>query len=474
MFEPGLDRHEWESEWQTLEDDLRTDPAQALPELDRLVARMLDGERLRADRPGRRRGRGARGRRRVPRGARDRRRRRSASPASLARRRRRRPSTAIAPSSTISSRPAPPPTPTSAEPSRSRPDPELGCVPDGCAAVFGRGGRRRPAPGAARPSATASRSRSRSRSGSAASPVAVTMRTPGHDEELALGFCLSEGLRPSAARAARRPRREHRRRRRARLRSRRGCSGASTPRPRAGSAARERSRRSRSRRRASSRDLRAAARRSSRRCRTGCGRRRRRSRRPGGLHATGLFSARRRARCACARTSAATTRWTRSIGWAFREQLLPLAEHVLCVSGRLSFELVQKAAVAGCPILVAVGAPSSLAVELAADRGITLCGFVRGGSRQRLHRAVADRALTGILLVGGASTRFGSPKELAEYEGETLADRAWRLLGEVCDERIAVGAAAGSSSRSSTTGPSARADRRSSRVCARRRTRWRS
>jgi len=41
MYEPGLDRHEWESEWQTLEDDLRTDPAQALPELDRLVARML-------------------------------------------------------------------------------------------------------------------------------------------------------------------------------------------------------------------------------------------------------------------------------------------------------------------------------------------------------------------------------------------------------------------------------------------------
>ena len=53
---------------------------------------------------------------------------------------------------------------------------------------------------------------------------------------------------------------------------------------------------------------------------------------------------------------------------------------------------------------------------------------------------MADHArLTGILLVGGASSRFGSPKELAEYEGETLGDRAWRLLGEVCDERIAVG-----------------------------------
>jgi molybdopterin-guanine dinucleotide biosynthesis protein A len=52
---------------------------------------------------------------------------------------------------------------------------------------------------------------------------------------------------------------------------------------------------------------------------------------------------------------------------------------------------------------------------------------------------VADQQLTGILLVGGASTRFGSPKELAEWEGETLADRARRLLAETCDEQFAVG-----------------------------------
>jgi molybdenum cofactor guanylyltransferase len=52
---------------------------------------------------------------------------------------------------------------------------------------------------------------------------------------------------------------------------------------------------------------------------------------------------------------------------------------------------------------------------------------------------VADPGLTGILLVGGASTRFGSPKALARLEGETLAARAWRLLGDTCDERIAVG-----------------------------------
>jgi molybdopterin-guanine dinucleotide biosynthesis protein A len=52
---------------------------------------------------------------------------------------------------------------------------------------------------------------------------------------------------------------------------------------------------------------------------------------------------------------------------------------------------------------------------------------------------VAHRGLTGVLLVGGASTRFGSPKALAQFDGETLADRAWRLLGDACDERIAVG-----------------------------------
>lgn len=52
---------------------------------------------------------------------------------------------------------------------------------------------------------------------------------------------------------------------------------------------------------------------------------------------------------------------------------------------------------------------------------------------------MARRELTGALLVGGASTRFGSPKALAEIDGETLAERGWRVLGQVCDERIAVG-----------------------------------
>lgn len=52
---------------------------------------------------------------------------------------------------------------------------------------------------------------------------------------------------------------------------------------------------------------------------------------------------------------------------------------------------------------------------------------------------MAHRPLTGVLLVGGASTRFGSPKALARLDGETLAERAWRVLGEACEERLAVG-----------------------------------
>jgi FdhD protein len=208
-------------------------------------------------------------------------------------------------------------------------------------------------------------------------PIAVTMRTPGNDEELAIGFCISEGLQPAGARlpddlaantieidapsfdparlqrsfyttsscgvcgkgaleaiAVEAPQVQ------SELRIPLDVVVALPDRLRSAQAAFEVT---------------------------------------GGLHATGLFDAKGEllvAREDVGRHNA----MDKVIGRAFLDGALPLADRVLCVSGRLSFELVQKAAVAGCPILVAVGAPSSLAVDLAADRRITLCGFVRGGS----------------------------------------------------------------------------------------------
>src|SRR6187397_281269 len=208
-------------------------------------------------------------------------------------------------------------------------------------------------------------------------PVAVTMRTPGHDEELALGFCLSEGLHPLSARVpddlaantvdVDAPDADVGRLQRSFYTSsscgvcgKGALEAVAVEAPRVESDLRvdaalvvqlpDRLR-----------DAQAAF------------------EATGGLHATGLFAA--DGELLCIREDVGRhNALDKVVGRAFLDGLLPLFRSLLCVSGRLSFELVQKAAVAGCPLLVAVGAPSSLAVELAADRGLTLCGFVRNGS----------------------------------------------------------------------------------------------
>jgi FdhD protein len=97
----------------------------------------------------------------------------------------------------------------------------------------------------------------------------------------------------------------------------------------------------------------------------------------GGLHAAGLLGS--NSEMVCAREDIGRHNAVdKVIGWAIREQLLPLHEMILAVSGRASFELTQKAVLAGIPVLAAVSAPSSLAAELAQEAGLTLVGFVRG------------------------------------------------------------------------------------------------
>jgi FdhD protein len=100
--------------------------------------------------------------------------------------------------------------------------------------------------------------------------------------------------------------------------------------------------------------------------------------RTGGVHASGLFSADgtlELAREDVGRHNALD----KIIGWALAADRLLLNERLLVVSGRVSYEIVQKAIAAGLPLIVAVGAPSTLAVELAEEFAVTLVGFVREG-----------------------------------------------------------------------------------------------
>jgi FdhD protein len=210
-------------------------------------------------------------------------------------------------------------------------------------------------------------------------PVAVLMRTPGHDEELVTGLLFSEGViadaadilslepdpdRPNALAVrlltSRRPGERH-------FLSNSGCGVCGKPslesvefhgRP-------------------VESELTA-----SRRVLCGLPGRLRAAQplfaRTGGSHASGLFTA--AGELLAAREDVGRhNALDKLVGWALCAGRVPLSECLLLVSGRLSYELVQKAVAAGVPLVAAVGAPSSLAVELAGRFGVTLVGFLRAG-----------------------------------------------------------------------------------------------
>ncbi len=159
----------------------------------------------------------------------------------------------------------------------------------------------------------------------------------------------------------------------------------------------------------------------------------------GGLHACALFDAAEKILCVredVGRHNALD----KLLGRALLDRQLPLAHAGVLLSGRVSFELVQKALAAGASLVAGIGAPSSLAIDCANRGGLTLVGFLRDDHFNVYAGGHEKKSFAGLLLAGGRSTRMGQDKAhlswrgaaLGEHQAATLAATGARPLFVSC------------------------------------------